>query len=156
MPDNNGNPPFSFTADPSEHLPTNGITTFTDDTVLATLLDSSLSSTPSLVTINASIALSAEIYGIGLETSLLLDSSQDPVVGTYGSAQWWWTYSDPSSAAGLDFNAIGGPFSLPTNLGPYEMIVDTTQASPEPATIAILAGGLAGLGYVRPRKAKKG
>jgi len=43
MSDNNGDPPYQTTS---------GITTFTGTTLLATLLDSSLSATPSLVTIN--------------------------------------------------------------------------------------------------------
>ena len=155
MPDNNGEPPYSFVAAPGAGLPTNGITTFTGATVLATLLDSSLSSTPSLVTINTSVPLAVGTYWIGLETTLVPDSISDPVAGTYGSAEWWWTYSDPNTAVGFEFNAIGGPYSFPAGAGPYEMIVDTSLTVPEPGTFSVLAGGLAGLGYIRRRTANK-
>jgi len=89
-------------------------------------------------------------YWIGLETPLSDD--------TYSSAAWWWTYTDASTAIGLDFNT-NGLFSFPDSAGPYEMIVETStttaESAPEPGTFAILGGGLAGLGYMRRRTANK-
>jgi hypothetical protein len=146
-------------------LPTDGITTFTNDTVLATILDSSLSSTPSLITFSTSAALTPGVYWIGLETPQLPSSvlAGDTIYdGTYGSAEWWYTNdTDPPADSGvpgqLGFSAEGGPSSFPISGdnaffgGPYEMILDTEQAAPEPGTLAILSGGLMGLGYIRRR-----
>jgi hypothetical protein len=168
MPDNNGWPHYQ-TALYADLTRTRGITTFTDDTVLATILDSALSPTasPSPVTISTSVVLSPEIYWIGIETPPLPSSvlaGDTPDQGTYGSAEWWWTDDNPAGAIGgtdqLDFNAGGGPSPFPISGGgalvSYEMILDTAEAAPNPATSAILCGGLAGLGYVRRRTAKKG
>jgi hypothetical protein len=145
--------------DPS-YRTTNGITTFPGATVLATILDSSLSGSPSLVTITTAINLSATQYWIGVETSQLPSSvaaGDTAADGSYGSAQWWWTDENETGAIGLadqsDFNTYGGAGPYPVggnqDLGPYEMIIGV----PEPATLTVLGGGLAGLGYLRRRKA---
>ena len=134
------------------------LATFTNDTVLGTIANSSLTQTPSLVTITPDVALAAGTYWIGTETSLLPTSIDDPVNGTYGSGQWWWTNTDPSVPETLNFNSIGGegPFAVGgvAKPGAYELIVEATVATPEPTTIAVLGGGLAGLGYFRRRKPK--
>ena len=119
--------------------------------------NSSLTQTPSLVTIT-DVALAAGTYWIGTETSLLPTSIDDPVNGTYGSGQWWWTNTDPSVPETLNFNSIGGegPFAVGgvAKPGAYELIVEATVATPDTTTIAVLGGGLAGLGYFRRRKPK--
>lgn len=165
---NIGNQPSSsFTPDSS--LPTTGMTTFTGDTVLATILDSALSTTPSLVTISTAATLTPGTFlWIGLETTQLPSSvlaGDSAVDGTYGSAQWWWTEDNPAGAIGvtgqLGFTAGGGPGSYPISgnasngLSPYEMILTTTEGIPEPVTITIFGSGLAALGYVRRRRAAK-
>ena len=145
---------------------TNGITTFPGATVLATILDSSLSGSPSLVTITTAVNLSATRCWIGLETPRLPSSvavGDTAADGSYGSAQWWWTDPrDEIGAIGLagqsDFNTYGGAGPYPVggnqDLGPYEMIIDV----PEPATLTVLGGGLAGLASSpsSSRKARKG
>jgi hypothetical protein len=152
---NSGNEP-SYRWKKDNSLPTDGITTFTCDTVLATILDSTLSSTPSLITSSTSAALTPGVYWIGLETPQLPSSvlAGDTIYdGTYGSAEWWYTNdTDPPADSGvlgqLGFSVEGGPSSFPISGnnaffgGPYEMILDTGQAAPEPGTLAILSGGL--------------
>lgn len=159
MSDVTGSP--SYATDPVSHF-----VSFTHDIVLATISDSMLNQTlgggPALLTIHSPIVLSAGRYWIGIETPQLPSSvalGQPPATGTFGSAQWWWTTPNPGGAVGLagqsNFNTLGGagpfPVSGVTAFGAYELVVDT----PEPATIAILGAGLAGLGYVRRRKAKQ-
>jgi hypothetical protein len=151
MPDNGGKPPFSFT--PYGTLPTTGITTF---------LDSALSATapPSLVTIQTSATPSPGTYWIGLETAQLPSSvlaGDAPDTGTYGSSEWWWTGDNSAGAVGvtgqLDVTAGGGP-RLFRSATARQMPRATTDVIPEPATTAILGGGLLALGYVRRRKAR--
>jgi hypothetical protein len=166
---NKGNQPNNTTVVQDSNLPTTGITTFIGGTVLATILDSSLSTTPSLVTISTSATLTPGTFlWIGLETTQLQSSvlaGDSAVDGTYGSAQWWWTLDNPGGAIGitgqLGFTAGGGPGSFPISgnspdaLGPYEMILTTTAGIPEPVTITIFGSGLAALGYVRRRRVAK-
>ena len=75
-----------------------------------------------------------------------------------GSSSIEWDLSNPDDAPGLvdqaDFNNQLGTFGDPG--GAYQMIVAGNVSAPEPTTLAILGGGLAGIGYVRRRKAKKG
>jgi hypothetical protein len=143
LPNNGGAPPFTTSA---------GITSFTDQTVLGTIQDNSLSQISSLVTLDTNIPLAAGTYWIGTETALLTT----PVDGEdYGSGQWWWTNPDPSVPDTLNFNTANsiGSFAVGgvANPGAYELIINT----PEPMTIAILGVGLAGLGYIQRRKARK-
>jgi hypothetical protein len=163
-----GNQPNNTTVTDT-NLPTTGITTFTGGTVLATILDSSLSTTPSLVTISTAVTLTPGTFlWIGLETTQLPSSvlaGDSAVGGTYGSAQWWWTDDNPGGAIGitgqLGFTAGGGPGSFPISgdspdaLTPYEMILTTTAGIPEPLAITIFGSGLAALGYLRRRKMAK-
>jgi hypothetical protein len=165
---NKGNQPNNSTVTNS-NLPTTGITTFNGGTVLATILDSSLSTTPSLVTITTAVTLTPGTFlWIGLETTQLpssVSNDDSPADGTYGSAQWWWTDNNPGGAIGitgqLGFTAGGGPGSYPVSgntpdtLSPYEMILTTTAGIPEPMTITIFGSGLAALGYIRRRRVAK-
>jgi hypothetical protein len=153
MSDQNGSLPYTTIPDPLTE--SGSLATLTGTTVLATIQDSSLSQTSSLVTINPGLVLAAGTYWIGTETALLPGSADDPVNGTYGSGQWWWTNPDSSVPVTNNFHSVGsiGPFPVggSANPGAYELIVDT----PEPATIALLGGGLASLGYFKRCKATK-
>jgi hypothetical protein len=123
-----------------------GFTAFTGAQQVGTILDSSLTSSPSAVTVNIAASTPAVNtldgeYWVGL------------VYPGSSSANWYFN-SDGSgigTANQANFNSDGGlgPFSL--SGGAFEMVVDT----PEPASIAILGGGLAGLGFFRCRAAKK-
>ena len=128
---------------------------FVDAVLLGTILDSSLDVSgtgPSLVKLTVTPAEVASVtshtsddeYWIGLVAS--------------GSSSIEWDLSNPDDAPGLvdqaDFNNQLGTFSDPG--GAYQMIVAGNVSAPEPTTLAILGGGLAGIGYVRRRKAKKG
>lgn len=158
MQDVSGAPPYTTISDPSTS--SKKLATLTDYTVLGTIQDSALSQTSALVTLNTDVSLSAGSYWIGTQTSLLPTAGNtNPTTGTYGSAQWWWTQPGASVPVTNDFNSIGtvGPFAVggTTNPGAYELIINTSVPTPEPATIAILGGALAGLGYVRRKNAKR-
>jgi hypothetical protein len=162
-------PSYRFDPYPSAGFLTNGITTFPNATVLATILDSTLSTSPSLVSISTSVVLTPGSYWIGLESPQLPSSilaGDTQVNGKYGSGQWWYSNdTDPPPDSGvpgqLNFSSGDGPASFPidgpdaTFGGPFEMILNASQGAPEPGTFAILSSGLAGLGYFRRRKAKK-
>ena len=154
MRDNGGAPPF--TTIPDSLTSSKELATFTNYTVLGTIQDSSLSKTSSLVTLNTNVSLSAGSYWIGTQTSLLPTAGNtNATTGNYGSGQWWWTQPGASVPLTNNFNSIGSvaPFAVggTKNPGAYELIIDT----PEPATIAILGGALAGMGYVRRKNAKR-
>ena len=156
MPNNGGAPPYTTISDPSTS--SGKLATLTNYTVLGTIQDSSLSQTSALVTLNTDVSLSAGSYWIGTQTPLL-PGNTNPTTGTYGSAQWWWTQSGASVPVTNNFNSVGnvGPLAVggASNPGAYELIVNTSVPTPEPATIAILGGALAGLGYVRRKNAKR-
>ncbi len=167
MHDVNGSPSYSTIPDPSTS--SGKLATFTNYTVLGTIQDSALSLSSSLITIKTNISLSAGSYWIGTQTSLLPTAGNtNPITGNYGSAQWWWSQPGASVPTTKDFNSIGSvaPFAVggfasngTLNPGAYELMINTNapnSPAPEPATLAILGGGLAGLGYFRGKKAKRG
>ena len=120
-------------------------TAFTGAQQVGTILDSSLTSSPQAVTVKIApntptVSTSDGEYWVGL------------VYSGSSSAQWYFN-SDGSgigTANQADFNSNGGLGSFPVTTGAYEMAVET----PEPASIAIVGGGLAGLGFFRRRAQK--
>jgi hypothetical protein len=119
-----------------------------DAALLTTISDSSLSVDPSLVTINLSGSVASSVSTENDEYWVWLQYSD-------GSSTLW-SYGD-SDIGGIGLTGQGNvdesfPTNNPDSDGVYDMVVDT----PEPASLAILGGGLAGLGYLRRRKVKKG
>jgi hypothetical protein len=118
---------------------------FTGAQQVGTIQDSSLSTSPGAVTVKIApntpaISTSDGEYWVGLVYS--------------GSSSARWYFNSDGSGIGTanqaDFNSNGGLGSFPVTTGAYEMVVET----PEPASIAIVAGGLAGLGFFRRRTQK--
>jgi hypothetical protein len=129
-------------------------TGYANAVLLGTIKDSSLGASggsPTLITLSISPAAVASVtsqtsngeYWIGLVTD--------------GSSSIEWDLSSDGSGVGLAgqdyFNNAGSSFGSifdPGN-GTYEL----RAGVPEPATLAILGAGLAGIGYARRRQAKK-
>ena len=116
---------------------------------IGTILDSSLTVAPSLVTLKATppIATANNEYWVTLEFS--------------SGASSGWAFETTSAGVGTTGqgflnNAGGSPDLQPlSNAGPPFAAYQMTVTTPEPATITVLGLGLVGLGYVRRRKAAK-
>lgn len=123
-------------------------TSLSGSQLIATVSDTSLSSSFSLVNIwvNPMIATQNQEYWV--------------VAISNASSSFEWSYAGDASGVGTGGQAWVNDSGTPgTNLTPisdsqggYQMVVET----PEPTTVAILGGGLAGLGYFRRKVAKKG
>jgi len=130
-------------------------TNFADAVLIGTILDSSLAVSgtgPSLVQLTIT---PGEVASVTSNTS---DNEYWIGLLAGGSSSVEWNVTNPDNAPALlsqaDFNNAAGTFDDAT--GAYQMIVAANVSTPEPATLAILGCGLAGIGYVRRRKAKKG
>ena len=124
-------------------------------TLLGTILDSSLVSTASIKTLSTSIALTAGRYWIELVNS---SDTANGGSGTVSNA--FWTFNNGGAGVGTtgEFYSFANPtntafVSSSDSTGPFQMIVTATL--PEPATMAILGVGMAGLGLVRRRQRGK-
>jgi hypothetical protein len=124
-------------------------TSFAGSEKIGTILDSSLTTSPTLVSLFAkpSITTANQEYWVVLDF-------------TAGASSGWWfeTTSAGVGTGGQGFlnNSLGTTSLEPlSNAGPpfaaYQMIV----TAPEPATLTVLGAGLVGLGYIRRRKAKR-
>ena len=123
--------------------------------LLGTILDSSLVSTASIKTLSTSIALTAGRYWIELVNS---SDTANGGSGTVSNA--FWTFNNGGAGVGTtgEFYSFANPtntafVSSSDSTGPFQMIVTATL--PEPATMAILGVGMAGLGLVRRRQRGK-
>ena len=122
--------------------PTYAFTSYAGAETIGTVADSSLTTTPALVTLTANAIPTADD-----EYWVVLDET--------GSTSILWSYELAGGGTGTSGQASFGNFAG-GNLEPsgdgggaYSMQVD----APEPASLGILGVGIAGLGYLRRRKA---
>ena len=116
---------------------------------IGTILDSSLTASPSLVTLKVTptIATADKEYWVALEFTSGASSA--------------WEFETTSAGVGTTgqgfLNNAGSSTDLQplSNAGPPFAAYQMTVTTPEPATITVLGLGLVGLGYVRRRKAAK-
>jgi hypothetical protein len=129
----------------------NVFTGFSGAELIGTVKDSSLAASPgasTLVTFNVTPTITTpnEEYWIAFvpnpgSSANWFWSSTDGGTGTAGQESYFTSSAADGGGSSVDPDSAVGA-------GPYGLIVDT----PEPATIAILGGGLAGLGCFRRRK----
>jgi hypothetical protein len=154
VPDN-GTGTLGVAGSPTAAFSSGVFSSFTGAQLLGVIKDSSLATSGSGATLT-SLAVSPAItspnneYWIGL------------VPGTGSSADWYFgSANDGLGVAGqssffANTPSRGGGSTTQTNAslvggGPYDLIVST----PEPASLAILGVGLAGIGYVRRRSRRQ-
>jgi PEP-CTERM motif len=155
VPDDGSGGP-SLAGFPQTALDVSGLvaTGFANTFTLGTISDSQLSgsiASPSLISLSISSAALASV------TSSTFNGEYWIGIDATGSTSVEWALSSDASGIGTDgqvlFNNAGNPLGgvSDLSLGAYQMIVDT----PEPASLAILGGGLAALGFFRRRTAAK-
>ena len=138
------------------NLPSSSGISLTNDVLLGSILDSSLTSAASNVLFTPSIAGSGTITAPGDYWIALVDNSTT-------DAAAWWRAGDTiglnvgntgDSTSGL-YNshvlAPGGTSMTSVNTNSFELQINT----PEPASLALLGAGMAGLGIIRRRQNKK-
>ena len=136
---------------------------FSGATLVGTISDASLAATgtgTTLASLSVSPAIAASVsapnkaYWIGLELSAGSSAEwyfgpDSTGAGATNQSNWYAFSSAQGGGTGTvlnSFDASAGGVG-----GPYALIVST----PEPAALAILGAGLAGLGYMRRRGAKR-
>jgi hypothetical protein len=151
----NGAPMRGFTIDLwVDSTATPGLPVFGSEEQIASVSDSSLTSSLKLYTFTpgASLTLAANtFYDIGIDTHTALGNP--PVTSVvFGNTVDPAVLARPSVALGaLYFHTVGGVD--PNSDGPYDLIV--TVSAPEPSTWAMMALGFAGLGFAGYRKAQR-
>jgi PEP-CTERM motif len=114
---------------------------FADQVLIGSILDTSLATGAASVTLPGFLHIPTmnDVYWIAVDLS-------------GSSADLWYNADGPGFGTANQLFSNDGTLADLSLAGAYEMTVDT----PEPATIAILGGGLAGLGYFRRRRAANG
>jgi len=155
----NGAPVTGFTIDmwadsidPATGNP--GLPVFGTEQQIASVSDSSLTSSPHLYTFTpgSTITLAADtFYNIGIDTHTIVGDPQVTSV-VFGNTVDPAVLARPSVSLGaFYFHTVGGVD--PNSDGPYDLIVSVTV--PEPATWAMMLLGLAGLGFIGRHKARR-
>lgn len=127
----------------------------TNNTLLGTILDSSLGSTASIQTLSTSIALTAGRYWIEL-----VNSSDTANGGSGISSAASWAFNNDGAGVGTvgEFYSFtndtnSGITSASDATGPFRMIVTASSTPvPEPATTALVGAALAVMCLVRHRQ----
>jgi hypothetical protein len=122
----------------------------TSGELVGTIYDAALSSTPSLVKVSVSSAI-ASLPTLNDEYWVEL------VFSSASQARWEYGSNDTGGLGLAGQKALDAyyPTAASDAFGTYDMIVDPPASVPEPASVAVLGAGLAGLGYLRRRAAKK-
>ena len=145
VPDNGSGGSNGLAGAPTTENGLGAFTNFGGAQLVGTILDSSLSASPSLASLWVSPSITTQNNEYWLELA--------PTAG----ASLAWSFDSDGSGTGVAnqayINNFAGGNLLPANDtdGAYQFSVET----PEPATIAILSGGLVGLGFFRRRKPNK-
>lgn len=142
---------------PAVTLSGGNFVSFSGADLIGKLADASLATTAGQVTFNISPALAASLSTTNAEYWIgLVPSNSSSLEWYYGAASNGIGETNQenfyaNTATGGGGTGLASDTGVASTSAPYDMIVDT----PEPASLAILGGGLAGLGYFRRRGAKK-
>jgi PEP-CTERM motif len=135
------------------NLPSASGITLTGATLLGSILDSSLSSTPSEITIsgdNARVAAGTDWIAL-VSTSTTTGAAWERAIDTIGLDVGNNASNTDAGLYNAHTLAPGGTTLTSVNNNSLEMQID----APEPASLALLGAGVMGLGFVRRRMSKK-
>jgi hypothetical protein len=145
---------------PSLNIPSSIGHQLTGSVLLGTILDSSLTSTASNITLPISAAVAAGTYWIALVNG---SDTNNGGSNSFSTNALWWRTGDltgldvGNNAGNTDFGLYnahitpGASVITSVTSNSFEMQINT----PEPASLILLSAGMMALGFVRRRQAKK-